>query len=122
MTQSHQLPDDCRVKSLQQAVRSQRAKALQDMAVHIKEVAPQKVQRALAAAKRSSVWLTVLALHEMGFSLNKREFHDAIKLHYDWPVDDIPSTCICGAIFIADHAMICKRGGFVTKRHNELRD
>ena len=58
----------------------------------------------------------------MGFNLNKREFRDAIKLHYDWPVDDIPSTCVCGDIFTVDHAMICKRGGFVTQRHNELKD
>jgi len=51
-----------------------------------------------------------------------REFRDAIKLRYDWPVDDIPSTCVCGDAFTVDHAMISKRGGFVTQRHNELRD
>ena len=54
--------------------------------------------------------------------LNKREFCDAIKLRYDWLVDDIPSTCVCGDIFTVDHAMICKQGEFVTQRHNELRD
>ena len=58
----------------------------------------------------------------MGFNLNKREFRDAIKLRYDWPVDDIPSPCVCGDAFTVDHAMICKRGGFVSQRHNELRD
>ena len=97
---------------------------LQDRAGHIREVAPQKAQRTLdvAAKKGSSIWLTVLPLHKMGFNLNKREFCDAIKLCYDWPVDDIPSTCVYGDIFTVDHAMICKRGGFVTQRHNELRD
>ena len=118
------MPDDSLVKPLQQAVRSERAKALQDRAAHIREVAPQKVQRTLdlAAEKESSVWLTVLPLREMGFNLNKRDFRDAIKLRYDWPVDDIPSTCVCGDTFTVDHAMICKRGGFVSQRHNELRD
>ena len=58
----------------------------------------------------------------MGFNLNKREFPHAIKLRYDWPVDDIPSTCVCGDAFTVDHAMIGKRGGFVTQRHNELSD
>ena len=58
--------------------------------------------------------------HQFGFNLNKREFRDAIKLRYDWPVDDIPSTCVCGDIFTVGHAMICKRGGFVPQRHNEL--
>ena len=118
------MPDDSLVKPLQQAMRSERATVLQDRAEYIRGVAPQKVQRALdlAAEKGSSVWLTVLPLREMGFNLNKREFRDAIKLHYDWPVDDIPSTCVCGDAFTVDHAMICKRGGFVTQRHNELRD
>ena len=97
---------------------------LNPRAEHIRGVAPQKVQRALdlAAEKGSSVWLTVLPLREMGFNLNKRDFRDAITLRYDWPVDDIPSTCVCGDAFTLDHAIICKRGGFVTQRHNELRD
>ena len=74
-TQSHQLADDSLVKPLQQAVKSERAKALQDRAVHIRELTPQKVQQALdlATEKGSSVWLTVLPRHEMGFNLNKRD-------------------------------------------------
>ena len=34
----------------------------------------------------------------------------------------MPSVCVCGDHFNVDHAMICKRGGFVIQRHNELRD
>ena len=34
----------------------------------------------------------------------------------------MPSVCFCEDIFNFDHAMICKRGGFITQRHNELRD
>ena len=82
VAQSHQMPNDSLVKPLQQAMRSERATALQDRAEHIRGVAPQKVQRALdlAAKKGSSVWLTVLPLREMGFNRCKREFPDAIKL------------------------------------------
>ena len=29
---------------------------------------------------------------------------------------------MCGDRFSVDHAMICKRGGFIIQRHNELRD
>ncbi len=65
---------------------------------------------------------SALPLKEQGFNLNKKEFRDAVKLRYDWPIDDIPSICVCGDIFTVDHAMICKRGGFVIMRHNELRD
>ena len=68
------------------------------------------------------MWLTVMPLKEMGFSLNKRELRDTLKLCYEWPIDDMPSRCVCGELFSVDHAMICKRGGFIIQRHNELRD
>ena len=84
----------------------------------IKQIAPQKIRRALnlASEKGSSAWLTVLPLHDLGFKLNKMEFRD------DWQVDDIPSTCACRDFFTVDHSMICKLGGVVTQPHNELRD
>ena len=28
----------------------------------------------------------------------------------------------CGDVFNVDHAMVCRRGGFIIQRHNELRD
>ena len=46
----------------------------------------------------------------------------ALKLRYDWDVPGLPSVCVCGDHCNVDHAMICKRGGFVIQRHNELRD
>ena len=58
----------------------------------------------------------------MDFDLNKREFKDAIHLRYDWEVTGTPTVCVCGERFSVDHAMICKRGGFIIQRHNELRD
>ena len=45
-----------------------------------------------------------------------------MKPRYDWEVPDTPSACVSGDICNLDHAMICKRGGFVIQRHNELRD
>ena len=38
---------------------------------------------------------------------------DAIKPHYDWPVDDIPSASVYGDDFTVDHSMICKLGATV---------
>ena len=29
---------------------------------------------------------------------------------------------MCGDVFNVDHATVCRRGGFITQRHNELRD
>ena len=58
----------------------------------------------------------------MNYDLNKREFRDALRLRYDWPVPDTPSVCVCGCSFTLDHAMIFQRGGLVIQRHNEIRD
>ena len=112
-------------KLAQQEVRTERLKELEHRAERIKELAPRKTQQALDLAdkKGSSAWLTVLPLQDLSFNLNtEREFCDAIKLHYDSPVEDIPSTCACGEASMVDHSMICKLGGFITQRHNELRD
>ena len=74
----------------------------------------------LATQKGASSWLTVLPIKDMNFDLNKSEFRDAVKLRYDWEVPDTPSVCVCVDYFNVDHAMICKRGGFVIQRYNEL--
>ena len=57
----------------------------------------------------------------MNCTLNKREFRDAIKLRYGWEFNDIPTVCVCGDLFDADHAMICMREGYIVQRHNEIR-
>ena len=58
----------------------------------------------------------------MDFDLNKREFRDAMRLRYDWPIPDNPSVCVCGSMFTVDHSMICQLGGLVIQCHNEIRD
>jgi hypothetical protein len=58
----------------------------------------------------------------MDLNLDKREFRDASNLRYDWPFMDNPTRCACGDLFNIDHAMICKKGGFIIQSHNELRD
>ena len=90
----------------------------------VKATLPEKTQRAvdLACEKGASNWLTVIPLKDMDFDLNKREFRDTVRLRYDWPIPDQPSVCVCGSMFTVDHAMICKRGGLVIQRHNEIRD
>ena len=57
---------------------------------------PDKTQRAmdLACEKGASSWLTVIPLKDMDFDLNKREFRDAVRLRYDWPIPDNPSVCV----------------------------
>ena len=34
----------------------------------------------------------------------------------------MPATCPCGQKYDTTHALYCKKGGFVTNRHNNIRD
>ena len=72
--------------------------------------------------KGASSWLSVLPLSDHGFTLNKAEFHDALALRYNRNITNLPSKCVCGEIFDVNHAMNCKKGGFVSIRHDTIRD
>ena len=123
-SQTHNPPDEEEVRKKQQASRKKKDEYLSIQSKTLQTSLPQKSQRAVTLAKEkgASNWLTTVPNKDMGFDLNKKEFRDAIKLRYDWNIEDCPSTCVCGAAFTIDHAMICKCGGFIIQRHNELRD
>ena len=72
--------------------------------------------------KGASSWLSVLPLRDHGFTLNKEEFRDALALRYNRTVTNLPSKCPCGEIFNVNHAMNCKKGGFVSIRHDTIRN
>ena len=76
----------------------------------------------LASEKGSSIWLVTNPNKDHGFFFNKLEFRDAICLRYGWPIKDVPVTCACGQPNDMDHALTCKRGGYVIMRHNTLRN
>ena len=70
----------------------------------------------------ASSWLGVLPLAEFGFALNKGEFRDALSLRYGRSLKGLPAMWPCGQKYNVTHALNCKKGGFVTMRHNNLRD
>ena len=82
----------------------------------------QNKQLQLNQQKGASSWLTALPIEEHGFHLSKRQFWDAIRLRYGWPLTNIPASCGCGKTFNVAHALSCHLGGFTSIRHNELRD
>ena len=71
----------------------------------------------LSTEKGVSNWLTVLPIAEHGF---EQQFWDSTGLRHGWEISKLP-TCPCGSKFDT-HSMGCKKGGFATIRHNELRD
>ena len=122
--QGASLPDEDEVKLLHLEHRRARIvaeKARSDLVDS--KLAPETL-RAIQQAreKGASSWLSARPSHEHGFVLNKSEFRDAIAIRYNSQIKNLPSTCPCGQPFNLSHAMNCKRGGFITIRHNEIRD
>ena len=71
--------------------------------------------------KGASSWLNTLPIKSQGYAMDKQSFRDAISTRYGIPLSKLPSHCVCGNPFSVDHALTCKKGGFVSSRHNEVR-
>ena len=90
---------------------------------HLKDNISQRSKRLsqLGTEKGASNWLTMLPIAEYGFESSKH-FCDSISLRHGWKISKLPTTYPCGSKFDIQHSMSCKKGGFVTIRHNDLRD
>ena len=103
MAQSHEIPDDADVRRLMHAVRKEKDDDLKGKLEELKVSLPLRTQRAvdLASEKGASSWLTAVPLKDMNFDLSKREFRDALRLRYDWPIPDGPSPIAHPYAFVA---------------------
>ena len=90
----------------------------------IYELIDEKLRRTLdlAQEKGSGAWLTALPIQSLGYTLNKQEFRDSVCLRYGWNIPNTPSFCQCGKENDLDHPLICKKGRYVTMRHDRIRD
>ena len=79
VSQAHETPDDAVVTSLQQSVRREKNEVLRTKLNDIKNSLTLKTQRAAELG-------TAIPIDEMGFTLDKGEFRDALNLRYDWEI------------------------------------
>ena len=82
-------------------------------------------QRAILRAnkEKTSSWLTVLPLVKNHFDLSAGEFRDGLAIRYRKPLLNVPDICDgCSAPFSLSHALSCRKGGLIIRRHNEVRD
>ena len=70
----------------------------------------------------ASNWLSALPIRAKGFSLNNQESKDALALRYNWIVKGLPEVCACGENFDERHVTPCQKGGFISIRHDEIKD
>ena len=73
-----------------------------------------------ARDKGASSWLNAVPNEEQGLTLNKQQFRDSLRLRYNLQLADRPSHCSCGDRFSVSHALSCKKGGFVSQRHDGI--
>ena len=57
----------------------------------------------------ASSWLNALTLEERGLTLNRQQFRDSLRLHYNLLLADLPSHCACGDRFTVSHALSSKK-------------
>ena len=122
--QSDQPIDPSRSKRILQSLASKRKESQQRSLDSIMQQLQPINQKALeiAASQGASSWLTTIPLKNENFVLNKREFVDAIHMHYGWEMKRLPIKCASSANFTIDHALSCHLGGCVIQRHNNIRD
>ena len=111
-------------EDLKEECANQKRAALKTRREQIDSGVPQNAMPFVAQARDTcaSSWLNALPIQEQGFVLNKDEFCDALRLRYNLALQNLPSKCVCGDSFNVSHALTCKRGGFVSQRHDNIRD
>ena len=45
-----------------------------------------------------------------------------MRIRYGYQLTRLPEKCACGAYFDLQHALSCEKGGFLTLRHNMIRE
>ena len=115
---------DLDVKKAKEEVRTKKNKRYEQLLVEItSEMGSGQKAKALEAAqeKGASNWLNALPLKSQGYALDKQSFRDAIYTRYGIMLQRLPSHCVCGNTYTVEHALNCKKGGFISSRHNEIR-
>ena len=112
------------VKAVIAKLKTEKEETFLDLLEEVKNLVNEKLRRAVefAGEKGAGVWLTSLPLLSTQTVLNKDEFRNGIRLRYDWEIPGTARFCACGKKNSIEHILNCKLGGFVSMRHNNIRD
>ena len=112
------------VKECIKMVKAQKKSRLDEEVKQIFEIVDPKLKRTLELAQEvgAGLWLSARPVKSYGYTLNKQEFKDSVCLRYGWNIPNTPSFCQCNQRNSIDHTLSCKKGGYVSMRHNKVRD
>ena len=122
--QNNKEVDQREIKKAKLSAKSEKLQIHKQTLEQIKADLPneQKLLIDLNSENGASSWLTALPIKEQGFFLDKQSFTDALLLRYNFSLPRLPMNCVCGSSYDIEHALSCATGGFISIRHNELRD
>ena len=122
LQQQHEYTTDHDTKTAKNMIKQQRESKTKTIIEELKnELNANRLHlMKLNQEQNASSWLTSLPLKE-GYIVNKQCFFDLIRICYGGQLDRLPSKCECGSTVSIDHALSCKKGGFVSLRHNQVR-
>ena len=122
--QGDELPSREQVEKAKSLMREQKAESAESKKERIDSTIQGDTMRIIQQSRQpgTSNWLSALPLSSHHLNLNKGEFRDACALRYSKHLTGLPSVCVCGQPFNVTHAMNCKQGGFISARHDNIRD
>ena len=116
--------DQGNLRKIKSKMKSEKVKLHQRTLETIRERASEKQNKLIdiSTERGASLWLSTLPIKDEGFQIDKQSFWDLLKIRYGHQLSRLPELCACGASFNLEHSLSCKKGGFVTLRHNTVRD
>ena len=122
--QGSPIPDSKIINDIKYSKKKESDVLLKEKILTVNQKIDAETQKAINDASQpgASCSLSAIPLEQYGFSLNKAEFRDAIMLRYGKELKGLPATYSCGQKYDTTHVLNCKKGGFVTIRHNNIRD
>ena len=117
-------PDNVDIRKIKTTIKNRKTLKRKELKEKVMEELNEKQLKLLEinSEPNASIWLTTLPIKDEGYLLDKQSFWDLIRIRYGWQLKRLPENCACGGKFDLMHALSCKKGGFVTLRHNEIRD
>ena len=120
--QERQYDRDNKIKEIKNKITRTRLTRYHQILVDVRAHMNENQQRLNDINREPGVSSRILSLplKDEGYVLNKQLFWHLIHIRYGWELTRLPENCVCGVKFSLQHALSCKKGGFVTIRHNQV--